>query len=115
MMRIPSKRHISLGIYNKIYTLGLDGLFCIFPVNNCEIFVRNGGVRERTHGAEGLCSATEGTAMSHPVLPELPGTKSSTKEYTWNHSSLQTHRQKRMVLLDTKGRRGPRPWKNLIP
>ena len=99
----------------RFKALELEGLFCIVPLNNCEIFVYNGGARERTHGAEGLCSATEGTAMSHPVLPELPGTKSSTKEYTWNYSWLKTHRQQRMVLLDTKGRKGPWPWKNMMP
>ena len=86
----------------RFKALEFDGLFCIVPVNNCEIsFVCNGGARERIQAAEGLCSATEGTAMSHPVLPELAGTKSSTNEYTWNYSCLQTHQQQRTVLLET--------------
>ena len=29
--------------------------------------------------------------MSHPVPPELPGTKSPTKEYTWRDPWLQLH------------------------
>ena len=41
--------------------------------------------------------------MSHPVLPELPGTKPSTKESTCSYPWLQTHWQQRMALLDTKG------------
>ena len=49
--------------------------------------------------------------MSHPVLPELPGTKPSTKEYTQSCPLLQTHRQQKMALLDIKGRRGPWSWK----
>ena len=49
--------------------------------------------------------------MSHPVLPELSGTKTSTREYTWSYPWLQTHRQQRMALLDVKGRRGPWSWK----
>ena len=28
--------------------------------------------------------------MRHPVLPELPGTKTSTKDYTWSYPWLQT-------------------------
>ena len=45
--------------------------------------------------------------MSHPVLPELPGTKTSTRHYTWRYPRLQTHRQQRMALLNIKGKRGP--------
>ena len=52
--------------------------------------------------------------MSHPVLPELPGTKPSTKEYTWSYPWLQMHRQQRMALLDIKGRRGPWSWKGSV-
>ena len=95
--------------------LELDRLFCEVPVNNSEISLEPKGVaRKRTQGAEGVCRVTEGPAMSHPVRPELPGTKSSTKENTWNYSSLQTHRQQKMVLFDTKGRKGPWPWKDLM-
>ena len=32
-----------------------------------------------------MCNAIGGTTMSHQVLPELPGTKPSTKEYTWSY------------------------------
>ena len=52
--------------------------------------------------------------MSHPVLPELPGTKPSTKEYTSSYPCLQIHRQQRMALLGIKGRKGPWSWKGSI-
>jgi hypothetical protein len=42
----------------------------------------SGGVRERNLGAEGVCSPNnyQPTRLPHP---ELPGTKTPTKEYTW--------------------------------
>ena len=58
-------------------------------------------------------SHTRNNSMSHPILPELTGTKSSTKEYTWSYPWLQTYRQQRMVLLDTKGKRDSWSWKDL--
>ena len=53
--------------------------------------------------------------MHHSVLPELPGTKPSTKEYTQSYPWLLTHQQQRMVLLDTNGRRGFWLWKDFMP
>ena len=45
--------------------------------------VPNGGARERTQGAEGVCSATGGTTIwLTQYSPEHPGTKPSTKECT---------------------------------
>jgi hypothetical protein len=38
---------------------------------------------------------------------ELPGTKPSTKEYTWRDPWLHLHMYQRMALLDISGRRGP--------
>jgi hypothetical protein len=40
--------------------------------------VLNGGIRERTEGAEGVCNN-----INQPNPPEFPGTKPPTKEYTW--------------------------------
>jgi hypothetical protein len=46
--------------------------------------VPNREVRERTEGVEGVCSSIGRTTIStNQTLPELPGTKPSTKEYTW--------------------------------
>ena len=36
--------------------------------------------------------------INQPDLPELPGTKSPTKEYTWRDPWLQLHMQQRMAL-----------------
>jgi hypothetical protein len=47
------------------------------------------GVRGETEGVEGVCNPVEKTTISNNQTPqELPGTKPSTKEYTW----LQLHR-----------------------
>jgi hypothetical protein len=43
----------------------------------------NGGDRERTERAEGVCNPIGRTTIStNQNLPDLPGTKLSTKEYT---------------------------------
>jgi hypothetical protein len=49
--------------------------------------VLNGGVREKTEGAEGLCNLIGRTIIStnQTPPPELPGTKPPTKEHTWLH------------------------------
>jgi hypothetical protein len=44
----------------------------------------NGGVRERTERAEGVCNPIGRTTIS-----ELPGTNPPTKEYTWRDPWLQ--------------------------
>ena len=54
--------------------------------------IPNGWTRERTQGAEGVCSSVEGTTIwsnQHP--PELPGTKPPTKEYTWRDPWLHLY------------------------
>jgi hypothetical protein len=38
--------------------------------------------------------------MNEPVLPEIPGTKLPTKEYTWRDPWLQPHILQRMALSD---------------
>jgi hypothetical protein len=46
--------------------------------------VPNGGVRERTLGAEGICNPIGSTTIStNQTSPEQPGTKPPTKKYTW--------------------------------
>jgi len=54
----------------------------------------NGGVRERTEDAEGVCNPIGRTTISNnqtlPLL-ELPRTKPLPKEYTWKDPWLQTH------------------------
>jgi hypothetical protein len=45
--------------------------------------------------------------INQPVTPELPETKSPSKEYTWRDPWLQLHMYQRMALLDINGRRGP--------
>jgi hypothetical protein len=42
----------------------------------------NGGVRERTEEAEGVCNSI-GRTISTTQTPELPDTKPPTKGYTW--------------------------------
>jgi hypothetical protein len=53
--------------------------------------VPNRGIKERTEGVSGVCKpigrTTISTNQTAPPSPELPGTKASTKEYTW----LQLH------------------------
>jgi hypothetical protein len=66
-----------------------------------------GGARERTKGAEGVSSPIGGTNMNQSDLPELPGTKPPTKEYTWRDPWFQLHMWHRMVLLVINGRRRP--------
>jgi hypothetical protein len=48
--------------------------------------------------------------MNQPVPPELPGSKSSTKEYTRRYSRLQP-----MALWDISERRGPWFCEGWIP
>jgi len=44
----------------------------------------NGGVRETTEGTEGVCNPIGSTTIStNQNPPELPGTKTPTKKYTW--------------------------------
>ena len=46
--------------------------------------VLNGGVREKTEEAKGVCNPIGRTTIStNQTPPELPGTKPPTKEYTW--------------------------------
>jgi len=52
----------------------------------------NGRVRGRTERAEGVCNPIGRTAIStNQILPEVPGTKPPTKEYTWRDPWLQLH------------------------
>ena len=66
-----------------------------------------GELEKGSQELKGFAEPQEEHNMSHPVLPELPKTKSSTRECTWSYPWLQMHRQQRMALLDIKGRRGP--------
>jgi len=44
----------------------------------------NGGVIEKTEGAEGVCNTIGRMTISvNQTPPELPGTKPLTNEYTW--------------------------------
>jgi hypothetical protein len=56
--------------------------------------VPSGGVRERTEGAEGVCSpigrTTIATNKTH-THPEFLGPKPPTEEYTWRDPGLQLH------------------------
>ena len=76
--------------------------------------VPNGGARERTQEDEGVCSTIGGTTIWATQYFQRPGTKTSTREFTWSYPWLQTHRQQRMALLDIKERRGPWSWKGSI-
>jgi hypothetical protein len=52
----------------------------------------NGGVRERTEGAERVCSPIGRTTIStNQTPPDLHRTKPPTKEYTWREPCLQMH------------------------
>jgi hypothetical protein len=55
--------------------------------------VSNGGVRERTEGAEGTCNTIGRTTISTNQIPflEIPEAKLPTKEYTWRDPWLQSH------------------------
>jgi hypothetical protein len=54
--------------------------------------VPNGGVRERTGGAEWVCNPIGRTTISTTQTPpELSGTKLPTKVYTWRDPWLQPH------------------------
>jgi hypothetical protein len=58
--------------------------------------VLNGGVNKKTEGAEGIFNPIGRTTISTnqtppPQLPELPGTKAPTKQYTWRDPWLQLH------------------------
>jgi hypothetical protein len=52
-----------------------------------EYRVPNRGIRKMTEGVEGVCNPLMKNNINQPEPPELPGTKPSTKEYTW----LQLH------------------------
>ena len=69
--------------------------------------VPNRGVRERTEGVEGFLTPQEEQQYETTSTPELPGTKPTTKEYTWRDPLLQLHMQQRMAFLGIFGRRGP--------
>jgi hypothetical protein len=65
---------------------------CSQPTTEVRHRFTSGGARERTQGAEGVCSPRVGaTIWTNQYLPELPGTKPPTKEYTWRNSWLQLH------------------------
>jgi hypothetical protein len=51
----------------------------------------DGGVREKTEGAEGVCNPIGRTTTTNQTPSELPGTKSPTKKYTWRDPWLQPH------------------------
>ena len=52
----------------------------------------NGGLRERTEGAEGVCNPIGWTSIStNQISPEFPGTKPPTKEYTRRDPWPQLH------------------------
>jgi hypothetical protein len=55
--------------------------------------IPNGGFRERTEGAEGVCNSIGRTTIStnQTAPPELPRTKPLTKEYTWRDPWFQQH------------------------
>jgi hypothetical protein len=61
-----------------------------------------------TEEDEGVCNPRrKNNNVNQADIPELPGTKPPTKEYTWRDQWLQMHMQQRMALLDINGRRGP--------
>jgi hypothetical protein len=78
-----------------------------------------GGAREKTEGAEGICSTLGGTTIwtIQTLLPcsELPGSKPPTKEYPWRNPWLQRHMLQKMALLDINGRRGPWSCEGSMP
>ena len=53
--------------------------------------------------------------MSHPVPPELPGTKPPSKEYTWRDPWLQPHMKPRMAISDINERRGHLSYEGSMP
>jgi hypothetical protein len=54
--------------------------------------VSSEGARERTQGAEGVCSPIRGTTiLTNKYFPELPGIKPQIKEYTWLNSWIQLY------------------------
>jgi hypothetical protein len=73
--------------------------------------IPNGGVRERTEGAEGVYniigSTTISTNQTPPTPSELPGTKPPTKEYTWRGPWIQLHMLLRMFMSAINGKRSP--------
>jgi hypothetical protein len=46
--------------------------------------VLNGGVRERTEGAEGVCNTIGRKISTNQTTPKFSGTKPLTKEYRWH-------------------------------
>jgi hypothetical protein len=60
----------------------------VLTANNwTEHGVPNIEVRERTEGVEGVYNNKKNNNINQQEPPEFPGTKPSTKEYTW----LQLH------------------------
>jgi hypothetical protein len=54
--------------------------------------VPNGGIRERIKGAEEVYNPIGRKIIStNQTLPEFPGIKAPTKEYTWRDPWLQLH------------------------
>jgi hypothetical protein len=52
----------------------------------------NGGLREMSKGAEGVCNPIGRTTIStNQMPPDLPGTKPLTKEYIGRDPWLQLH------------------------
>jgi len=77
----------------------------------------NGRVRGRTDGAEGTCNPIGRTTIptNQPPLPEHPGTKLPTKEYTWSDPWLQLHMWQRMALSGINGRGRSESCEGLMP
>jgi len=76
----------------------------------------NGGVRERTEGAEGVCNPIGGTTtLTNQTPPELPGTKPPTNEYTWRDPWLQLHMYQRMALFSINRRKSSWSCEGLFP
>jgi hypothetical protein len=71
-------------------------------------WVPNGRVREGTEGAEWVCNPIGRTTLStNQYVPELPGTKLRSMEYTWMDLWFQPHMYQRIALLSINGRKGP--------
>jgi hypothetical protein len=66
----------------------------------------NGGVRGKTEGAEGICNNRKNNNINQPGPPELPRTRSSSKEYKWRDPWLQTYMYLKMALSGNNGNRG---------
>jgi hypothetical protein len=56
----------------------------------------------------GVCSPMEGArSVNRPDTLELPGTGSTTKEYTWSSPWRWPHMWQKMAWLNISERRGP--------